>query len=236
ADEENVQRGLLDEPVGEECRRVDREQYPAENADRLAEELAACRTQQRARERAQDALNDADGEEVVPEDRVEHAEEVGVEGRLVEDALPEPVSSGKRTRPIVVHHAVADEPREAGSVVNLPQVEEANREGERADRNPGAEGQPLPDVRWRGRRLAIVTHAARSLAPRHWPRQAVAGKRQNAYGSPQDADAERAIDVLESRHRAVRDRGRRLLRARAADAVLPRAPDLHRHGPTGRAR
>ena len=68
--------------------------------------------EQRARRRSDHRLDDADEQQVAAGDRVDDAEQIGIQRRLVEHLVAEPVAAGDPLRPLVVAARVAHQHRE----------------------------------------------------------------------------------------------------------------------------
>ena len=99
------------------------------------EEPPTHRHDQRAAERAEQSVRDHRGFDSGPEDRVDQAQKIRVEGREREDALPQPIAARNLDRPLVIEARVGRRKLEEGIVEpNLSQMQEAQREGESEDR------------------------------------------------------------------------------------------------------
>jgi len=86
--EEDVEHRLLDQPVKENDRGVERESQTGEQTNAPAEQSSRGQAEDRARSCANDRLDHADDGEIAPERRVDGAKEIWIQRRLVEDIGP----------------------------------------------------------------------------------------------------------------------------------------------------
>jgi hypothetical protein len=78
-------------------------------------------------------LRDADDGDAVAEDAIDDREKVRIEGRLIEDVAPDPVTIGNAPRPEVIGLRVAEAEIEEWRVSDLREVKAAQAEGEKPD-------------------------------------------------------------------------------------------------------
>jgi hypothetical protein len=124
-----------------------------EEADARAEHRAAERADQAAVRRPERDLRQPGEEIILPEEAVEEAEDVRVEGRLVERRAAEEVAAGDGARPLVVHPGLDDRVGEAGVRPDLEEIDEADHERQEEDGEGAGEEAPLAACE-RGREAA----------------------------------------------------------------------------------
>jgi hypothetical protein len=71
------------------------------------EQACSGEREQRAGRRSDQRLHDADDQQVTARDRVDDAEQIGIQRRLVEHLAAEPLAAGDPPRPFVVAARVA---------------------------------------------------------------------------------------------------------------------------------
>ena len=104
---------------------------PATRPTRLREQSRAGQAEQHARRRSDQRLDDADDQQVAAEDRVDDAEKIRVERRLVEDFGTDPVAGGEPLRPLVVAVGVAEQRVEEGRALAAARCGAGGRRGRR---------------------------------------------------------------------------------------------------------
>jgi cell division transport system ATP-binding protein len=85
---------------------------------------------QHARRRTDDRLNDPDRQEIATDERVQNAEKVRIERRLIEHLAAQPVAGRELPGPCVVGLRVAEEHAEERRRPNQPHVRQTDREGD----------------------------------------------------------------------------------------------------------
>ena len=90
--------------------------------------------EQRARRRSDERLHEADEQQAVAGDRVDDAEQIRIQRRLVEDVVADPVAAGDAPRPFVVAARVAHQHREERRAAELPDVNEPHDQRTHEDR------------------------------------------------------------------------------------------------------
>ena len=135
--QEAGERRLLHQPFVVERRRVQREESAGEPAGARREQASADRSQEDARDRAQQHLESAQHADLGADQGVERPHQVGIERRLVEDLVADPVTGGDALGPDLVAATVPDQDRRQRSVGPLDQVERADRERTAEDRQVG---------------------------------------------------------------------------------------------------
>ena len=171
AQEEDVDHRLLQGRIDEDRRRVEGQRGAGGDAHPRREEPAAGRRQQHGRRRAQHRLADAHDGDVRPERGVDHAEQIGIERRLVEDLRAEPVAGREPPRPAVVLRRVAEQELGERRIAELPHVDEAHdqRGGEDGGQRRGPDGGARGRRRTAARRAAPAAFRARPAPPARPP-------------------------------------------------------------------
>src|SRR5262249_27854115 len=91
-------------------------------------------------------LYDADEQQMAAGDRIDRAEHVRIERRLVEDVGADPVASGEASRPLVVAARIAEKDREERRRAHLPHMHEPY--GKRRQEDPQRRRESLAGQRW----------------------------------------------------------------------------------------
>ena len=165
ADEKGIERRLLDEAVEEDRRRIDRQSDARREPYPLREEAQAGARQEPAARRAERTLHELDGRRAVAEEGLDPSQEVGIERRLIEDPVAEPVARRELARPECVALGIAHEHREEGRVPQQEEVQEPKREGQAEDGQAGG-AQPLFGSALRQHHAPA---APAPIAHRRWP-------------------------------------------------------------------
>ncbi len=134
ADEEHVEHGLLQQRIEEDGRRVERQAESRDPSGAAAEQPRGRQPHQHARAGADDRLRDAHDQEIPPGDRVQQAEKVRIQRRLIEDVAADPLAAGDAPGPFVVAASVAQQDVEEGRRAEQGDVREANRDRDRENR------------------------------------------------------------------------------------------------------
>ena len=126
--ERQIEARLPDLDDVEEEDSVDGAQCDRENRRRAAEETPRHAPDRRQREHVEDGVQRERSRDARPRDGVHGSEHVGIERRLVEDALAGHVTSGDAGRPRVVLAPVHDGMRDEWMLERLPDDEGSQRE------------------------------------------------------------------------------------------------------------
>jgi hypothetical protein len=130
AQEEELERRLVDPRVEEDRRRIDGEQHPGERTAARGDEAARRAREKHACESSRDRLDRAHARDAASEDRVDRGQEVRVQRSLVVHLAPEPIPRGDALGPRVVTASVPQEQVTEHGVLDRDEMEQSEREGE----------------------------------------------------------------------------------------------------------
>ena len=159
-----IERGFLKQAGEENGGRVQREAKPREHPCALRKQPPCGKRQEHARRSAEERLSDAYRQQAAAGYRIDDADEIRVERRLVKHLAAEPAAGGDLRSPCVVSSGVADEHVEERRMADLENVDEAGHERD-AGNSP-----EIPDESSRSRRDFYVGSRAGVRATRsHTP-------------------------------------------------------------------
>ena len=120
--EQHIKNRFLDERVEEDRGRIASHRQASDDARPTPEQTRGGVADENARHRAEDRLNDADDQQIAPEQRIQGAKEIRVQRGLVENVRPDPITRGELPGPGVVPARVAHQDGEEWRAAHLRDV------------------------------------------------------------------------------------------------------------------
>ena len=126
-EEKKIEYTLLDETVEKNPGTITGKNQTRGNSSPPRKQIPAGCENQRAGNRSQSDLDQSNQPEIMPKNGLEKPEEVGIERRLIENSLPQPVAGSDFLAPLIVCPAVAGEVIKKRDRIDLNQVEQPHQ-------------------------------------------------------------------------------------------------------------
>ena len=133
AQQKQIKNRLLDQTVKVNGRRIRGQEKPCQNPDVPGKEKACRQRDQQAGRGAQKDLDHAHQKDVVTQNRIQQAQEVGIERRLIKHLVANPMSAGDFLRPGVVAPRVPHQQGNNWCLPDLPEIDRPQNKREKPD-------------------------------------------------------------------------------------------------------